>query len=480
MAVAEVIDHRDLLSDQLTPRSAAQTLVGYQENHQIELFMQEMLSVVFSLLPEDPFEYMTYHIASHRPAPPPPNDDKLCGSGALWVLLPGGDPLAADHWRLRRCWLTDNGVFCISNTAANVRQAEGGSLLITPPGNSVPQRIPLELRASFREYDEDEAARPFAFVVSAGPGPNAQQLQLAAGSEEQRDEWFRLFGHFADATKRKGPAPKSDKVLSPRVLEPPRNLPAAGATNASFSSSKEVTLTSANVPASASNGGYPSLQKTLQEETLAATCAPPRPPTFKHAMDVPPANLARPPLKPILKTRAVEAVKTATVPAIRIPRGLHDDPMEAVSSSRRTSIRFSSNVEKREFPVARAEPVPLSLRAHESRRKIQMGTKVDKGFAPEPRSPRQGTATADAIDVNQLPEPIKQSSKEIGEAKDAPTVQLSTQQVLEVAAKVLSETVSAGDISVDEAQDIIMENISLPLEPLRSAFSSRPDRKSVV
>ncbi|CAJ1353374.1 unnamed protein product, partial [Effrenium voratum] len=109
------------MSEKLTPRSSAQTLQGYQDNHQIELFMQEMLSVLCTLQPEDPYEFMTNHVASHRPAPPP-SVNELCGSGALWVLLPGGDLQCAEHWRLRRCWLTTTGTFCISTSPATVAQ----------------------------------------------------------------------------------------------------------------------------------------------------------------------------------------------------------------------------------------------------------------------------------------------------------------------------------------------------------------------
>jgi len=188
MAAADTMMPTDDVNYQLTPRSAAQTLVGYQENHQIELFMQEMLSAVFAILPEDPFEYMTYHLASHRPAPPPPHDSDLCGSGALYVLLPGGDLQCPEHWRLRRCWLTSNGTFCISKAAASVMPASGG-LLIKPLADPAPQELPLEPGATFYQLGEDDAARPFAFGVTIGNG-DRRALQLAAGSDEQRDEWI--------------------------------------------------------------------------------------------------------------------------------------------------------------------------------------------------------------------------------------------------------------------------------------------------
>ncbi|CAE8593971.1 unnamed protein product [Polarella glacialis] len=385
------------MSSQLTPRSASQTLVGYQENHQIELFMQEMLGTVFGILPEDPFEYMTFHIANHRPAPPPAQDDSCCGSGALWVLLPGGDPLNVEHWRLRRCWLTDQGTFCISSTSANVSQANGGGLVISPPANVAPHRVPLELGASFREYGEEEAARPFAFSVAAGPnGRTATRLHLAAGSEEQRDEWFRLFGHFADADLREGPPPRSEKVLSPRVVEP--SSPALSAPLA-----QATSQTSASA-------GYPARGQPLQPELLK-----PQPATFTNANAVNASNsspssvLRSLPLKPILKSKPTHP-GTHFVPAIRIPARISDDPMEASSCSRRTSIRFSNDVERREFPVERAKPVPLGLRAHESRRKaaVTMGTQdrpapEQAAFVPSPRSPREGTSAADFIDVNLLP-----------------------------------------------------------------------------
>ncbi|CAJ1351741.1 unnamed protein product, partial [Effrenium voratum] len=80
------------------------------------------------------------------------------------------------------------------------------------PENKAPATHPIALGSSFRELDEDEAARPFAFKVACG-----KDLFLAAGSEEQRDEWFNLVGHFADADRRKGRIPPSDKILTPRA-----------------------------------------------------------------------------------------------------------------------------------------------------------------------------------------------------------------------------------------------------------------------
>ncbi|CAE7204372.1 Ankrd28, partial [Symbiodinium necroappetens] len=199
------------MSDKLTPRSAAQTLQGYQDNHQIELFMQEMLSVVCALLPDDPYEFMTNHVASNRPAPPPPESGQL-GSGALWVLLPGGDPQCAEHWRLRRCWLTSRGTLCVSTAPATVQQ-DGSKLMYRAPDNKAPTSFPVDVGSSYGELSEDEAARPFGFQVKN----KGSSLFLAAGSEEQRDEWFNLLGHFSDPDRRKGPPPAVGKILSPRA-----------------------------------------------------------------------------------------------------------------------------------------------------------------------------------------------------------------------------------------------------------------------
>eukprot|EP00931_Biecheleriopsis_adriatica_P109011 TRINITY_DN8327_c0_g5_i1.p1 TRINITY_DN8327_c0_g5~~TRINITY_DN8327_c0_g5_i1.p1 ORF type:complete len:2069 (-),score=443.97 TRINITY_DN8327_c0_g5_i1:251-6457(-) len=384
MAATDIVSPRKMVSDELTPRSAAQTLVGYQENHQIELFMQEMLSVVLAILPEDPFEYMTYHIASHRPAPPPQSDEALCGSGALWVLLPGGDPLCVEHWRLRRCWLTEAGTFCVSNSSANVMQTDGGKLTIRPPPISAPLSLPIEVGASYHEYSEEQAARPFAFSFSSGR--HAPRLELAAGSDEQRDEWFNLFGHFADADRRQGAAPKSGE-LSPRVPLPETD-------------SKPLAGTAVADPIEVASIAPESSIKTVP-------------------LSKPKASEARTSsLRPILKSKASTS---GPVPAIRIPRRpLSDDPMEVgTESSRRSSIRFSAEVEKQEFVVSRAEPIPANLRAHESRKKPVVTTNANVSRAPsaqlrasEPQtsqslspSPMQGTAISDAIDVTSLPPP---------------------------------------------------------------------------
>mmetsp|Transcript_26358 Transcript_26358/g.46675 ORF Transcript_26358/g.46675 Transcript_26358/m.46675 type:complete len:286 (+) Transcript_26358:810-1667(+) len=209
------------------PDEHAKMLLAYQENHQIQPFMQGMLGEVFTVMPEDPYEYMTYHIAANKPAPPPPQDDTICGSGALWVLLPGRDAMGPENWKLRRCWVTDKGDFCISNNSATVSQTEGGGLSISAPSQAPPQSYSVEVGPSFRELDEDEVGRPFAFSLAAGPGPLAQRnaqlgagrwwLFLAACSEEQRDAWCRLVAHFADQFKRQGPAPKPEPQLCPRL-----------------------------------------------------------------------------------------------------------------------------------------------------------------------------------------------------------------------------------------------------------------------
>lgn len=240
----------------------------------------------------------------------------------------------AEHWRLRRCWLTGKGSFCISTEPATVTR-EGDRVKMKAPRNTASVTHPMEVGSSFRELDEDEAARPFAFTVVSG----GKELFLAAGSEEQRDEWFNLLGHFADPDRRKGPLPKSS-IVSPR------------------------------------SGG------TQVVDSIGPADIPMVPPAVKEPVKVIPSQQAtttvmtRDPdktLKPILKTKP-SPMDPGKVPAIRIPRRLPNDPMEACGdSTRRSSIRFSDDVEKREFPVARAEPVPSSMRAHESRKKPAMG-----------------------------------------------------------------------------------------------------------
>lgn len=197
------------------------------------------------------------------------------------------------------------------------------------PRNTASATHPIEVGGSFRELDDSEAARPFAFTWVTG----GKELFLAAGSEEQRDEWFNLLGHFADADRRKGPLPKSS-IVSPR------------------------------------SGG------TQVVDAIGLTDIPMRP-TVKDPVKVQPSQGTRDPaktLKPILKTRPSQ-MESGKVPAIRIPRRLPNDPMEACGdSTRRSSIRFNDDVERREFQVSRADPVPANMRAHESRKKPSLGT----------------------------------------------------------------------------------------------------------
>eukprot|EP00439_Symbiodinium_sp_Y106_P039947 s2303_g4.t2 len=142
-------------------------LDGYMQQHQIQPF--EMLTELFAALPEDPYEYMTYHLASRRP------DQKLVSSGVLWALLPGGDPMSLEQWRLRRCWLTEKGTLCVSNSAADVVRDDAGGVVVSPPKDPAPQDYPLEKGATHRELDEAEASRPFAFQVAVKPGPLAHR-----------------------------------------------------------------------------------------------------------------------------------------------------------------------------------------------------------------------------------------------------------------------------------------------------------------
>lgn len=195
-------------------------LDGYMQQHQIQPFVQEMLTELFAALPEDPYEYMTYHLASRRPVRPP-QDQKLISSGVLWALLPGGDPMSLEQWRLRSCWLTEKGILCVSNSAADVVRDDAGGVVISPPEDPAPQEYPLEKGATHRELDEAEAARPFAFQVAVKPGPLAHRadkeqdggrwvLQLAASSEDQRNEWFSLFAPFSQAAVLPSMAPPSE------------------------------------------------------------------------------------------------------------------------------------------------------------------------------------------------------------------------------------------------------------------------------
>lgn len=209
-----------------------------------------------------------------------------------------------DHWRLRRCWLTSKGTFCISTEPATVTR-EGEKLKMKAPANRASAKYPIELGGTFREV---HSVRHFSFALSTG----GQEVFLAAGSEEQRDEWFYLLGHFADADRRQQPPPKSTSLeTSPRT---------GGGTHV------VDVIEPADIP-------MPKPEKTL---------------------------------KPILKSKPM--LTSGPVPAIRIPRRLPMDPMEALTSTRRSSIRFDDAVERREFTVSKAEPVPHKMRAHESRK----------------------------------------------------------------------------------------------------------------
>ena len=131
-------------------------------------------------------------------------------------------------------------------------------------------------------------------------------------------------------------------------------------------------------------------------DAIGLTDIPMRP-TVKDPVKVQPSQGTRDPaktLKPILKTRPSQ-MESGKVPAIRIPRRLPNDPMEACGdSTRRSSIRFNDDVERREFQVSRADPVPANMRAHESRKKPSLGTvKARTGdgqevvVRPKPKAP---------------------------------------------------------------------------------------------
>mmetsp|Transcript_70562 Transcript_70562/g.132020 ORF Transcript_70562/g.132020 Transcript_70562/m.132020 type:complete len:229 (-) Transcript_70562:9-695(-) len=192
------------LRDAGSPRSAAKALVGYQESHQIEHFMQEMLTAVFAELPDDPFEFMAAHMAAHRPAPPPQEGDDLCGTAALWSLLPGGDLRSREHWRLRRCWLTSDGNFCTSIAPSSIRKSEQGLLIGKPLAADV-HVLPVRPGTTFKVLGEDEVARPFAFTIVPGPDadPPVVELTLAAGSQEQREYWLNLLQLATEARNRR-------------------------------------------------------------------------------------------------------------------------------------------------------------------------------------------------------------------------------------------------------------------------------------
>eukprot|EP00913_Durusdinium_trenchii_P024912 g23383.t3 len=213
------------MGDTEPEKETSQNVDSYMQQHQIQPF--EMLTELFHVLPEDPYEYMTYHLASKRP------EQNLIQSGVLWVLLPGSNPMSVDHWRLRRCWLTQLGVICVSNEAA--------------------EEYALEKGAIHRELEEDEAAKAFAFQVAVKPGPLAHKgdqaagsrwvLQLAASSPERgltrglfpvvdregeatrvvkRSEWFNALSAFSvDAQKPPDAEDPSAQSGRPQGIEEP-------------------------------------------------------------------------------------------------------------------------------------------------------------------------------------------------------------------------------------------------------------------
>ena len=190
---------------------------------------------------------------------------------------------------------------------------------------------------------------------------------LAAGSDEQRDEWFNLLGHFADKDRRKGPLPKSAAILSPRT------------------------------------GGGTEVVDAIKPAEIPMVVTQKEPPGKT--------------LKPILKTKPSQT-SSAPVPAIRIPRRMPNDPMEASGeSTRRSSIRFSDDVEKLEFAVLRADPVPQNMRAHESRRQpaVSTGSITARTADGQPVEVRQRTPSPPArpaIEEDVKPE-VKQDQLEV-------------------------------------------------------------------
>eukprot|EP00971_Amphidinium_carterae_P250496 4973059-Amphidinium_carterae.1 len=131
---------------------------------------------------------MAAHMAAHRPAPPPREGDDLYGTAALWALLPGGDLLSSEHWRLRRCWLTSDGNFCTSIAPSSIRKS-GKGILIGKPLAADLRVLQIRPGTTFKVLSDDEVARPFAFTIVPAPGPDADpaaELTLATGSEEQR------------------------------------------------------------------------------------------------------------------------------------------------------------------------------------------------------------------------------------------------------------------------------------------------------
>mmetsp|Transcript_47292 Transcript_47292/g.132068 ORF Transcript_47292/g.132068 Transcript_47292/m.132068 type:complete len:278 (-) Transcript_47292:92-925(-) len=189
------------------------TLGTYQERHQIELFMREMMTGLFTTMPEDPFAYMTAYLAAHKPAAPPAQAASVC-SAALWVLLPGGDALFAQHWRLRRCWMTESGVFCISNATSRVERSQNGGVLIAKPSEVKPREVKLEIGCRIEVLADEVAAMPFAFRLLLAPFEQrapadvsdaertlASCLTFAAASYDQREEWIAFLEYFILAAR---------------------------------------------------------------------------------------------------------------------------------------------------------------------------------------------------------------------------------------------------------------------------------------
>merc|ERR1712032_105115 len=144
----------------------------------------------------------------------------------------------AEHWHLRWCWLTTEGNFCIGDVGASITNTTE-SLCITPRASKKPLIIRLRPGVTFNVLGEEQAVRPFAFdVVLPAPSPGARAnmppipgianpqtvtppsgpsvLRFAAGSVEQRDEWFSCFAHFTNTTTCGGAPPISEIVLTPR------------------------------------------------------------------------------------------------------------------------------------------------------------------------------------------------------------------------------------------------------------------------
>eukprot|EP00971_Amphidinium_carterae_P189619 3763749-Amphidinium_carterae.1 len=184
-----------------------------------------MLSTLFTELPDDPFQYMTTHIAAYRPAPPPEVAD-LCGTAALWTILDGADPLESESWQLRRCWLKQNGIFGVNNGSPQFRNTAEG-ILITASELDNALEVPLRQGTKFEILTEDMSARPFAFRIvpsantSHAKGRAARGIELAAGSEEQRDEWMGLLEQFASAVPEQTLPRRTPEQVQKMVLQAP-------------------------------------------------------------------------------------------------------------------------------------------------------------------------------------------------------------------------------------------------------------------